>query len=110
MRNQPRMVCIHRLQDPIEANLIRGLLMNEGIPAEVTGEGLVGAYSGVPKVCDVRVLVPSRFRETAETVVRRYEEGRHRGATETDWLCDKCGETNHPSFEICWRCGHVMSQ
>lgn len=104
MRESQKMVCVHRLQDPIEANLIRGLLANEGIPAELTGEGLVGAYSGVPKLCEVRILVPEDRRAAAETVLRRYDEGRRRPARLRDWVCPDCGESNDPSFEICWHC------
>ncbi len=98
------MVCVHRLQDPIEANLIRGLLVNEGIPVELTGEGLVGAYSGVPKLCEVRIMVPPTYRSVAETILRRYENDRRRPPGGRDWTCRQCGEANDPSFEICWRC------
>lgn len=98
-----KMICVHRLHDPIEANLIRGLLVSEGIPTELTGEGLVGAYSGVPKLCEVRVLVPESRRAAAESVLRRYDEGR-RQVPDRDWVCPDCGESNDPSFEICWQC------
>ncbi|MDH3914769.1 MAG: DUF2007 domain-containing protein [Chromatiales bacterium] len=102
MHGTAKMVCVHRLQDPIEANLIRGLLMNEDIPAELTGESLVGAYSGIPKLCDVRVLVPEQHRGPAEAIIRRYERGR--AIADRDWRCSRCGEANDPSFEICWSC------
>ena len=105
MQEEPRMICVHRLQDPIEANLVRGLLVNEGIPVELTGEGLVGAYSGVPKLCEVRVMVPPRFRGSAEKILDRYESEKGRTSTSPDWACPACGENNDPSFEICWRCG-----
>lgn len=101
------MVCVHRLQDPIEANLIRGLLMNEDIPAELTGESLVGAYSGIPKLCDVRVLVPEKHRGSAEAVIQRYERARSTAGHE--WHCDQCGEVNDASFEICWSCERARS-
>ena len=66
MSERDRLVCVHKLNDPIEANLVRGLLLNEGIPFEITGEGLVGAYSGVPKLCEVRLLVPPGYKIAAE--------------------------------------------
>ena len=77
MRDRERLVCVHKLNDPIEANLLCGLLMNEGIPVEITGEGLVGAYSGVPKLCEVRLLVPPGFRIAAELFLRRYQDRRN---------------------------------
>lgn len=96
------LVCIHRGTDPIEANLLKGMLETEGIPAAVTGADLVGGYSGVPKVCDVRLLVPGRYRASAEDALARYERERSAG---DDWRCAACGEFNASSFESCWSCG-----
>ncbi|MGD9387186.1 MAG: DUF2007 domain-containing protein [Gammaproteobacteria bacterium] len=96
------LVCVHRGTDPIEASLLEGLLQSEGIPATVTGADLVGGYSGVPKVCDVRLLVPARYRESAAEVLERYRRER---PAEAEWTCPACGETNAPSFESCWNCG-----
>jgi len=98
------LVCIHRGTDPIEASLLKGLLESEGIPAAVTGADLVGGYSGVPKVCDVRLLVPERYREGATAVLERYAGERSSGG---DWRCEGCGERNGPSFESCWACGRA---
>ncbi len=95
--------CLRRLSDPIEANLIRGMLETHGIPARVTGEGLVGAYSGIPKVCDVRVHVPAHCRGEAEAVMADYDQA---GAPAgPPWNCASCGEQNDPGFEVCWQCG-----
>ena len=96
------LVCMHRGTDPIEANLLKGLLESEGIPAAVTGADLVGGYSGVPKVCDVRLLVPERYRAGAAAVLERYQRKR---PAEADWQCAGCGELNAGSFESCWNCG-----
>jgi hypothetical protein len=96
------LVCIHRGTDPIEATLLKGLLESEGIPANVTGADLVGGYSGVPRVCDVRLLVPARYRESAATVLERYARERPAGG---EWRCGECGETNAATFESCWACG-----
>jgi hypothetical protein len=104
MSERDRLVCVHKLSDPIEANLVRGLLLNEGIPVEITGEGLVGAYSGVPKLCEVRLLVPPAYKVAAERFLRRYQDERNRPVACGDWVCPDCGEKNDPSFEICWNC------
>ena len=95
-------VTVYRGTSPIEARLLMGLLESEGIPARTTGEELVGAYSGVPRLCDVRVLVPARYREAAEAVLEAYEARR---AGSADWGCPECGEGNDASFELCWSCG-----
>lgn len=96
------LVCVRRGTDPIEASLLKGLLESEGIPATVTGADLVGGYSGVPRVCDVRLLVPERYREGALEVLSGYERRRPAGA---EWRCAGCGEPNAASFETCWSCG-----
>jgi len=96
------LVCVHRGTDPIEANLLKGLLESEGVPAAVTGADLVGGYSGIPKVCDVRLLVPARYRDEAEAVLARYA---HERPVDADWRCAGCGELNASSFESCWSCG-----
>lgn len=96
------LVCVQRGTDPIEASLLEGLLHSEGIPATVTGADLVGGYSGVPKVCDVRLLVPARYRAAATEVLERYRSERPAGE---EWTCPACGEANAASFESCWNCG-----
>jgi len=98
------LVCIQRGTDPIEAALLQGLLESEGIAATVTGADLVGGYSGVPKVCDVRLLVAARDREAAQAVLERYRSER---PAEEAWTCAGCGEVNASSFESCWNCGGV---
>jgi|SRR6056297_556382 len=97
------LVCVHRGTDPIEASLLEGMLQNQGIPATVTGADLVGGYSGVPKVCDVRLLVPARYRAAAAELLEQY---RQRPPAEAEWTCAACGEVNAASFESCWNCGH----
>ncbi len=96
------LVCVHRGTDPIEASLLQGMLENEGIPAAVTGADLVGGYSGVPRVCDVRLMVPARRRTDADAVLERYRQAR---PADGEWRCAGCGEVNAASFESCWSCG-----
>jgi hypothetical protein len=96
------LVCVHRGTDPIEASLLQGMLESEGIPAAVTGADLVGGYSGVPKVCDVRLMVPARRRADADLVLQRYQQAHPAGG---EWRCAGCGEVNAASFESCWSCG-----
>jgi hypothetical protein len=101
------LICVYRGTDPIEANLLKGMLESEGIPASVAGADLVGGYSGVPKVCDVRLLVPERYQASAAAVLERYEQERAGGG---EWRCMGCGEINASNFESCWSCGRGRSQ
>jgi len=108
MTDSGSLTCIHRVPNPIEANLLKGLLEHAGIPVQMTGEGLVGAYSGLPKVGDVRILVPERFLKAAQAVLSDYEK-RTPNAVGEPWSCKDCGELNEPQFGVCWRCEHVRS-
>jgi hypothetical protein len=104
MRDDERLVCVHRVPNPIEANILRGFLEQAGVPVTLHGEALSGAYSGVPRVADVRVMVPAAFRDRAQALVEEYQSGPSVEDGEP-WRCADCGEENDAGFEICWRCG-----
>lgn len=98
--DEPR-VCVYSAPDPIEGNLIRGLLESSGIDVELRGEALAGAYPGIPRVSETRIFVPPRQRDAARAVMREYESRR---AEQRHWTCDRCGEANTAAFETCWQC------
>ncbi len=102
-----RLVCVHRVPNPIEANILRGLLEQAGLPVTLHGEALSGAYSGVPKVADVRVMVPARVQRDAEAIIEAWRDG---AAAAAAWQCANCGEENGGGFEICWSCGHAPGE
>jgi hypothetical protein len=104
MRRGDQLVCVHRVPNPIEANILRGLLEQAGLPVTLHGEALSGAYSGVPKVADVRVMVPMSVRDEARAVIADYHD-RSVADEGQPWRCGGCGEENDSGFEICWRCG-----
>ena len=94
---------------PAEAHLVKGLLLAQGIEAEVRGEALYGARGEAPVTPDT---CPSVWvlddRETARALafVRRYEQGGDppelHGAS---WRCPSCGEQVESQFTACWQCG-----
>ena len=104
MSGRERLVCVHRVPNPIEANILRGLLEQAGLPVTLHGEALSGAYSGVPRVADVRVMVPESQRARAESIIAAYQD-RSAADDGQPWRCARCGEENDFGFEICWRCG-----
>lgn len=104
MTRQSSLVCVHRAPDLIEGNLLRGMLEHGGIPVTLTGENLVGAYSGVPKLSEVRIMVPEGFRHAAEAILREYQDRASSPDALGDWRCPACGETNEGQFEVCWQC------
>ncbi len=96
-----KLVCVRRYASPIEANIVRGLIEEAGIPVQLEGEALVGAYAGVPKVGDVRLLVRIRDEAGARGLIEAYEQGE----SGPEWTCESCGEANGARFEVCWQCG-----
>jgi membrane protease subunit (stomatin/prohibitin family) len=109
MRADERLVCVHRVPNPIEANILRGLLEQAGLAVTRYGEALSGAYSGVPKVADVRIMVPESDRERAQAVIDDYQQ-RPADDEGEPWRCARCGEENDSGFEICWSCGHGAAE
>lgn len=94
-------ICVYNARDPIEGNLIRGLLESAGIDVELRGEALAGAYPGIPKVSETRLFVTPRVRDEAQSIIDQYES---RNAQGRHWTCTTCGESNTAAFETCWQC------
>ena len=97
----PGLVCARRFTTPIEANIVRGLIERAGITVQLDGESLVGAYAGVPRVGDVRLMVRQADLDAVERILEAYDQRE----SEPEWVCPTCGETNGGRFEICWQCG-----
>jgi hypothetical protein len=95
------LVCARRFASPIEANIVRGLIEGAGIAVQLDGESLVGAYAGVPKVGDVRLMVREADLDAVGRILEAYEQRE----SEPEWTCQACGETNGGRFEVCWQCG-----
>lgn len=94
-------ICVYNARDPIEGNLIRGLLESAGIEVELRGEALSGAYPGIPKVSETRLFVVPGVRDEAHAIIEQYES---RNAQTRHWTCASCGESNTAAFETCWQC------
>lgn len=101
----PGLVCARRFASPIEANIVRGLIERAGIAVQLDGESLVGAYAGVPKVGDVRLMVSAADLDAVARILEAYEQR----DSEPEWTCPACGETNGGRFEVCWQCGGAAS-
>ena len=59
----------------IDAQLVCDLLHSAGIPARVSGAGLLGAAGELPAIGVVQVLVPDDLVEKARAVVADWEAG-----------------------------------
>ena len=88
-----------------EAHLIRQLLESAGINARVFNENAQGAIGELPVTAawpDVWIVQNHQFR-AARAVIERYES-----SSESELLCNSCGEISPGRFEVCWQCRAVL--
>ncbi len=99
---------IYIARDPLNANVVKGLLEEQGIPATVQGE-FVYSLHGTAGVMypSVWVLSDDDF-DRAEEIVRDFEARVGQRKTDT-WQCRQCGEILEEQFTECWRCGTSRS-
>ena len=99
-------ICIYQANDAIEANLVKGLLVGEGIDTHLQGEHLAGAMGELPPTdIAVKVMIAKRHEKQGLVIINQYLKNRRASHdSATDWTCSQCGEVNHSQFEICWQC------
>lgn len=102
------MKCVHRTSDLTVAQLLRGALESEGVPAIVQGEHLAPLQGELPAgaSAEFRVaIVDDEQLPRAALLVRQWLEDPSAGPPGEDWVCSHCGERHEPHFVSCWRCG-----
>jgi hypothetical protein len=64
------------VQGELQAEVLRGLLEAQGIPAHLSQEGVARAYGfGVGPLSEVDILVPEDFFAAAQKVIAGYKAG-----------------------------------
>ena len=64
------------VQGELQAEVMRGLLEAQGIPVNLSQEGVGRAYGfGVGPLSEVEILVPDNFAASALKVIERYQAG-----------------------------------
>lgn len=97
------MEVLYQAADPIEAEIVRGLLAAERIEADVFGSQLWAgrgelAADPYPRI----VLRDPRDRERALELLGEYRAAQ----TTLCWTC-ACGEAVPGNFAACWACGAI---
>ena len=82
----------------LDAEMVKAILEDEGIPAIVKDFRLYLAIGWPLQYPGFDVLVPADQAEEARMLL---ESGRG-----PDWACPKCGEKIDGVFDACWKCGH----
>jgi len=113
-------------RDEMQANFVRGLLLEQGIVGVVQGALLQEVWGGVPiskeglpSVWVEEIDVP-RARPIIEEYNRREEAEAELLTANKDkddpfpprptWTCAHCGEKVEEQFTQCWHCGHQRPQ
>ena len=102
-------------RDEMDANFLKGLLVEEGIEAIVQGEALQETWGDLNLTAKSlpSVWVPDEDVSRAAPIVEEY---RRRDAADAatgepparaTWTCANCGEKVEEQFTQCWHCGHA---
>ena len=64
------------VQGELQAEVVRGLIEAQGIPVNLSQEGVARAYGlGVGPLSEVEIMVPDNYVQTAKDVIERYQAG-----------------------------------
>jgi putative signal transducing protein len=97
---------LHSARHAVEAHLIRGFLMSNGIAAEVRGEYLTSGWGELPvDVCSVWIVDDAEFARANELLVAFLSGSFARKYSGERWTCPECGEKLEGQFTSCWNCG-----
>ena len=97
---------IYLAANATEAHLIQGLLEQEAIETNLSGEDLSIAMGSLPtQVAQVEILVNDEKYAEAIKIISNYEEILRQPAKDGEsWECEECNKVNPDTFEICWCC------
>ena len=103
---------VYQSSDYYSAQLIKSLLEDNGIEANVTGELLIGAIGEIPANSYPAVwVVADEDKDKAKRLIKEYEtQIQQTDANAETWICPECSERIDPQFSQCWNCGYVRSE
>jgi hypothetical protein len=74
--SKPTWKPIVTVQGELQAEVVRGLLEAQGIPVNLSQEGVARAYGlGVGPLSEVEIMVPDSYFQQAQNVIARYQAG-----------------------------------
>ena len=99
---QSHWVRAYSAANPMEAELLVGMLAHQGIAAGMRSPGLIGGIGELPlDALYTPVWVAPEDLAAARDLLQAYEAQPNRAS----WSCSECGEINEGNFELCWQCG-----
>jgi len=95
-------VTLYNAENSLEANIIKGLILNAGIECQIKGEILQGAMGEIPfEQTQVSVQVYAIKERHAREILVNYQQVKQ---SAPDWVCPNCNEHNGSTFDFCWSC------
>ena len=96
------LVSVYQGENVTEAHLVKNLLLQAGIDAEVSEEN--EPLSGLSIVAP-DVLVRRADEAKARAIVEDYDRLQEDRAAREDWVCPACGAEVVGAFDLCDACG-----
>ena len=95
--------------DPVDAELVKGLLAAAGIDSTIQGGAVFALRGEIPMTTDtlptVWVLDDTRFDQARALVAEDQRRRAESASGGVPWNCPGCGETLEAQFTHCWQCG-----
>jgi hypothetical protein len=88
--------------DAIEAYLVRDMLIQAGLHADVRGFDRLTAMGDIPANSWPNVWVPPQQAEKARELVANFVRPK---TPVHPWTCTSCQDENPGEFGSCWKCG-----
>ena len=97
---------VYSAANSVEAHMIQGLLEQESIGTNLSGESLSTAWGGLQTdFNEVEILVDEEKYAEALEIIANYEQLLKEPAQNGEsWECEECNKVNPETFEICWSC------
>jgi rubrerythrin len=100
---------VYTAQGQVDAELVKSILGEAGIPARVMGQFLDSIRGEVGFAPDTAIAVwieDDYDLERAMDLLARYSQAEEAILNNTkNWMCPKCGEILEGAFTECWQCG-----
>lgn len=89
----------------VKVRQIKALLDNANIPCFIKNEFIQGASGEIPphETLPELWLMDGEWRVKAQQIVDELES-EIANASDIDWTCENCAESNEGQFMICWQC------
>lgn len=96
---------VYLAADPVNAEIVKDMLIDRGITAHVRNQYLWGAMGNLPANIYPQVWIenPDLYQRARE-LVAEFENGP--ATTARSWRCPGCAERVEGQFSACWYCQH----